>query len=479
MLDQPVSDIVTAVLLIASTAFFATMGIRVGSRDKGLDDYLVARNSFGAGTTTATLLASMFGAWLLFSPAEAATWGGVVALFGYALGVALPRFSMIPLGSRMRRLMPYGRSLSEFVHARYGQALHVVVLIVMIAYLAVIIAAEASATVRVIGAVSTLPAWLPAGITLAATVLYTGIGGLRASIVTDRAQMFVIIPFLAVIAGLGLWIFADAWADPAMAQRISTTFSMESAKAWEFAGALSLAILFPGLLNQGNWQRVFAVESPTAMRKSMIWAGLIAPPVVFLMGAFGLLHQMLGLNQPSAAVFEVLKVAVPGWALIALAILAVALVLSTMDTALSAIASIAIVTIRAVRPDWSAARLVKISVIVMAVSAVIALVVAMQGWSVLYLFLTADLLCAAAAVPVFAGLFLERYGAKLALFSLAVGLASGFSFFPGPSLIGGSLFWAFAVAFSVPLALVPICLLPRAPRFDFLMLNTRVRPYTD
>ncbi len=479
MLDQPVSDIVTAVLLIAATAVFATLGIRVRSQAKGLDDYLVARNSFSANTGAATLLASTFGAWLLFSPAEAATWGGVVALFGYGLGVALPRFTMIPLGARMRKLMPNGRSLSEFVHARYGQTLHVAVLIVMIAYLAVIIAAEASATVRVIGAVSTLPAWLPAGITLAASVLYTGIGGLRASIVTDRAQMFVIMPFLAVIAVLGAWIFADTWSDPAMAQKISTAFSMGSVKAWEFAGALTLAILFPGLLNQGNWQRVFAVESATAMRKSMLRAGLIAPPVVFVMGAFGLLHQMLGLNAPSAAVFEVLKVAVPGWALIVLAILAVALVLSTMDTALNAIASLAIVTIRTVRPDWPATRLVKISVAVMSVSAIIALIVAMQGWSVLYLFLTADLLCAAAAVPVFAGLFLERYGAKLALFSLAAGLASGFALFPGPSLVGGSLFWAFAVAFSVPLALLPICFLPRAPRFDLLMLDARVRPYTD
>lgn len=490
-------DLVIAVLLVATTAAFALIGVRRSGGWHGLDDYLVARNAFDARTGAATLLATTFGAWLLFSPAEAATWGGGIALLGYGLGVAAPRVVMIPLGRRLRRAVPNGRTLPEFVRARYGPGLALAILVIMVGYLAVAIAAEATATARVIGAVSTLPAWLPAGITLAASVLYTGVGGLRASIVTDRAQMMVIVPFLVVMLAIGAWILWQAGAGEGAAAAHAVTVFPNSGRAWEFAAALFLAILFTGLLNQGNWQRVYAMESERAVARSLAWAAAIAAPVVILVGGFGLLHGMLGLDQPSAAVFAVVKTAVPAWALSAIAVLAVALVLSTMDTALNAVASLVVVALRTARPDWPAARLVRLSVAAMAAASVVALVVAMQGWSVLYLFLCADLLCAAAAVPVFAGLFLERYGSGLAMASLIVGLVAGIAVFPDPSFsgaclwdaavaalgmpgaaVGSSLWGAFALAAGLPAVLIPLSMLAET-RFDPSLLAARIRPYAD
>lgn len=473
-------DLVTATLLLAATAAFAVLGLRHRNAGQGLDDYLVARNTFSARTGAATLLASTFGAWLLFSPAEAATWGGGMALLGYALGVAAPRLVMIPLGTRMRRLVVHGRGLSEFVLVRYGSIMYVAVLIVMISYLAVAIAAEATATVRVIAAVSDLPAWLPASVTLAASVLYTGVGGLRASVVTDRAQMWVITPFLLIILAIGLWVLARSTGAQAVTARPWTAeLVLGSAGAWETGGALFLAILFTGILNQGNWQRVFALQGPRAVRQAMVAAALISAPVVLLMGGFGLLHQVMDLGQPSAAVFAVLTTVLPKWMLVMMAVLAVALVLSSMDTALNAVASLVVVALRTARPHWPAQRLVAGSVVAMVVAALFALYMAIQGYSVLYLFLAADLLCAAVAVPVFAGLFLDRYGARLAICSLIAGLVAGISLFPPPDLSTGSLFWSFATAFLVPLAMLPLCWLGSARRFDFDVLGTRIQPYND
>lgn len=489
-------DLVIILLLVGTTAAFAAIGMRRAGW-RGLDDYLVARNAFDARTGAATLLATVFGAWLLFSPAEAATWGGGIALLGYGLGVAAPRIAMIPLGRRLRREAPDGRTLPEFVRARYGPGLALAILAIMVGYLMVALAAEATATARVIGAVSDLPAWLPAGITLAASMLYTGVGGLRASVVTDRAQMMVIVPFLVVMLGLGTWILWRAGGGGDAAAGGTITLFPADGRAWEFAAALFLAILFTGMLNQGNWQRVYAMESERAMARSMAWSAVIAAPVVMLVGGFGLLHEMLGLDQPSAAVFAVAKTAVPAWALAAIAVLAVALVLSTMDTALNAVASLVVVALRTARPDWPAARLVRLSMAAMGVASVVALIVAVQGWSVLYLFLCADLLCAAAAVPVFAGLFVDRYGSGLALVSLVAGLAAGIAVFPDPAFsgaglwdalvtalgvpeaaVGSSLWGAFALAAGVPAALVPLSLLTET-RFDPGLLAARIRPYAD
>ena len=51
---------------------------------------VAARGTIGVPTTAATLVASGMGSWILFSPAEAATRGGLPSILGYALGAAAP-----------------------------------------------------------------------------------------------------------------------------------------------------------------------------------------------------------------------------------------------------------------------------------------------------------------------------------------------------------------------------------------------------
>jgi Na+/proline symporter len=358
---------------------------------------------------------------------------------------------------------------------RYGTPLYLVVLAVMIGYLAVILAAEATATAKLIGAVSDLPAWLPAGVTLLAALIYTGVGGLSASIVTDRQQMAIILPFVLALVGVGAYVALTA---PELKAAGTPILALDNARAWETAGALFLAILFTNVLNQGNWQRVFAVRDARAVRASMGWAALIAAPVVILVGAFGILHTAMGLDDPSAALIAVAETALPAWLMILMAVLGVALVLSSMDTALNALASLVVVAARTARPAWERRRLLRLGTAASAVAAAIALGVAIQGWSVLYLFLCADLLCAAMAVPVFAGLYLPSYGARLAGASFVAGLAAGLLVFPAPDMSGGSLLGAFALAAGVPLLMTPLCKLS-GTRFDAARLRHDVVAYGD
>ncbi len=471
------TDVVTAVLFLSSTGLFVLVGLRAAAGGRpGLDQYLTARNRFAAPTGVATLLASSFGAWLLFSPAEAATWGGTAAVLGYAVGVAAPRLAMIPLGQRLRRCMPHGCSPVDFVRIRYGAGLSLVVTAVMVLYLGVALAAEATATAKLIGAISDLPVWFAPAVSLLAVLLYTGVGGLGASIVTDRGQMFVIVPFLLLLAVAAIAALMGAAAPSAGAVDPLALMSLDG--SWETAGALVLAILFTGVLAQGNWQRVYAMRDERAVTRSLAWAALAAAPVILLVGSFGLVHDALGLETPSAAVFAVVDRMVPDWMLWLVAVLGVALVLSSMDTTVMALLSLCVVVGRQLRPDWSRRVLMRLALGVTSVIALAAFATAIQGWSVLYLFLLADLFCAAIAIPVFAGTYLTGYGPRLAGVSMSAGLAVGFWQFPGPSLNDGSLFWSFALAAGVPALLVPLCLLSRRP-FDFTRLSTDVQPYRD
>ena len=133
------------VALIACAGLFAAAGLGyVLWRGKGqtLEDYVTARGQFGTAVTTATLFASAMGSWILFGPPEAATWGGLPAIAGYALGSALPPLLYIPLGRRLRTLMPEGHALTEYVRHRYGRVMHVFTLGIMTFYLFTALAAQ-------------------------------------------------------------------------------------------------------------------------------------------------------------------------------------------------------------------------------------------------------------------------------------------------------------------------------------------------
>ena len=171
--------------------------------DDNLENYIVARNSQSTTATALTLLASSLGAWILFSPAQAATWGGLGAVIGYALGAVAPRLAMIPLGKRMRELMPQGHTLTEYVISRYGKPMYSLTLLIMMFYMFISLAAEITAIAKLVTLLAPIPLWVTAAIVLCATLLYTSYGGLRASIFTDKVQMLVIVPLLAILLVLG------------------------------------------------------------------------------------------------------------------------------------------------------------------------------------------------------------------------------------------------------------------------------------
>ena len=75
---------------------------------------------------------------------------------------------------------------------------------------------------------------------------------------------------------------------------------------------------------------------------------------------------------------------------------------------------------------------------------IIAFIVASKGFSILYLFLLADLFCCAAVLTVFYGFYNKHLTEKTAYLSIIVGLITGFLLFPSPdfskSLLVGIIF---------------------------------------
>ena len=111
ILNQSLS--ITLILLISIS--FILIGFFCSKKYRGLNNYLVANRSVGTFSLTCSFVASALGTWILFGPASAATWGGIGAVIGYALGTAFPMIFLIFLGKKIRTEFPKGSSLIEFM----------------------------------------------------------------------------------------------------------------------------------------------------------------------------------------------------------------------------------------------------------------------------------------------------------------------------------------------------------------------------
>ena len=104
---------------------------------------------------------------------------------------------------------------------------------------------------------------------------------------------------------------------------------------------------------------------------------------------------------------------------------------------------------------------------------IIAFLVASKGFSILYLFLLADLLCCAAVFPVFYGFYKRNLKERGLIISVIIGLLLGLLFFPSPNfsksiLVGkllpfdlfpqfvssSLLFWSFLLATVGPVIVI-------------------------
>ena len=482
---------VAIIIALVTAAAFGGIGVAYARRWRAsAEDFIVARRSAGAQVTTATLVASVIGAWVL---AEAGTWAGLAALIGYGIGQAAPLFAFVFLGPRMRRVMPDGHSLTEYVWHRYGPVMYALALAVIVFYMFVFLSAELTGIALAFNLLAGTPLVWTASIVGLLTVAYTAYGGIRASIFTDRIQFNLILPLLA-IGVIAVVVSLDGLGgalDP-VRETAPQLLSLTHGAGIEFGITLVIAILAANMFHQGFWQRVYTSKDDRALRKGFGIAGAVVIPTIIVAGLLGVAAAGRGVPAESAssALFWLVAETTPAWVAAAVLLLAVVLVMSSLDTLLNGIVSAVTSDLARFKPEIGGATLLKWSRGTTVALIIPAIVIASQGYSVLYLFLIADMVCSAVVFPVFWGLFSRRFSGGAALVSSAIGLVAGVLFFPTPEapyLTGwivdidwaGQLVasFAFALGASVVASLVITAVagsLGRPGLFDFARLREQV-----
>ena len=416
-------------IIIIISLVFVVFGVLYSKKYQGLDNYLVANRDVGVFSLTTSLVASALGAWILFGPASAATWGGIGAVIGYAIGTAFPLFILVFLGKKFRKLYPKGKTLIEVVRLRFGTKLFKLILFLTIFYMFIFLIAEVTAVSILVNYISGTTLWITALIVIVSSLTYTLYGGLRASIFTDNIQ-FIVISVLLLISFSYLVLFNSSEFNFEIIKKNKPALLSFDYLANFTAGlTFFIAVAATNLFHQGNWQRVYAAKNNNVLKKSLVISFLIIIPIVFFMGFSGLVAVSISSNVvPDLAFFSLLLKEQTLMLSVAVIVLAISLTISSIDTLINAISSLIIVDGKKVLNFK--VNYLKLSKYFIIILSLIAFFIASKGLSILYLFLLADLFCCSAVLTVFYSFYDKKIDEKNAYRSILIGLFFGLILFP-------------------------------------------------
>ncbi len=469
------STTTTLIITLAVGAFFIVLGHLNFKKISDNKSYIVGERNESIFSLTTSLSASALGAWILFGPASAATWGGIGAVIGYALGTAAPMLFLLNFAPKIRKEFPKGLSLTDFIKRRFGISILKIILILILFYLTIFLIAEVTAIAFLINLISKTPLWISAGLTLIICLLYILRGGFKLSIITDKYQFIIILLIILFSIYLIIGNLEISSLD-LIKQNSPNLLSKNYIPNYTAGLTFFIAVAATNLFHQGNWQRVFAAKNNLILKKSLIYSSIISFLIILWMGYTGLISYSIDTKiVPDLAFFNLIFLNKSFLVIVSVLILALALTLSTIDTLINAISSLIIIEGKEINKFFSGREIKDKTNKFILLLSIVVFIFASKGYSILYLFLFADLLCCAAVVTIFYGFFKKKINIKLSLISITLGLVAGLLFFPNqdfqssllvgnilsvenfsPIILSNLLFVSFFVALTVPLITITV-----------------------
>ena len=427
-----ISQASSLTLVIIISAIFAIVGLYQSKKFQGINNYITANRNIGSFSLTTSIIASALGAWILFGPVAAATWGGIGAVIGYALGTAFPMIFLIYLGKKIRTDFPKGSSLVEYMRKKFGKSLFKLILLMTIFYMFIFLCAEVTAIAVLINYLSGTELWITALIVLISTLTYTLYGGLRVSIFTDNIQMIVIGILLFVLISIIILSSGNNFSFEYIESKNPQLLSSSYIPSYTAGLTFFIAVAATNLFHQGNWQRVYAAKNYKTLKLSLIISFFVIIPIVCLMGFIGMVSFSSDPSiRPDLGFFTLLLKDQTEFLSLMIIVLGVSLTISTVDTLVNAISSLFVIDGKATFNLNKKTNYLKISKYFIILLSTIAFGIASKGFDILYLFLLADLFCCAFVITIFYS-FYYKINEQTAYIAIIIGLVAGFLMFPFP-----------------------------------------------
>ena len=362
---------------------------------------------------------------------------GLPGIFWFTAPNIVCFFVFAPIAIRLRRLMPMGYTLPQFIHERFegNKPIHLLFLAGFFLTMVAALVANAYAGGILLNQVSGVDVQTAIVSMFVIALAYSLISGLKASVFTDVIQMALVLGLAFIIVP---WCLSEVEGFKTVSrglvgiEGIHGNF-MDPRIAWIMGVPMTIALITGPVADQMFFQRAMAVKFKDIV-KTFVYGGLIfglVPICLSLLGFIGVELANEGrivVDNPEMIGPIVIGALLPKSALYAFVFMAFAGLCSTLDSAFCGISSLGGVDIyqRYFRPNAKDKRLLRASRFFMIGSAFAGLGIALLEPSMLWTFMITGSITAALFFPIAFALFwkkVTRQGVFWAvLLSLLIGI---------------------------------------------------------
>jgi Na+/proline symporter len=383
-------------------------------------DFIISNRRIGLGFGVGAVVSVWTWAMaVMMSSAMTFQWG-LSGLFWFVIPNGFAVMAVIPLAKVLRKRMPAGYTISQFVHTRFERSriASSVVTVTMLFGIVLEILINLKGTAVVMSTVFPIDWRVATIMTVVVVLTYSYFGGLWTSVMTGTLNTwmitvvaaFVVVSVFTVIPGGATAVFdAVKSADP------SKLVVTNADAAGGFGITLAFGLLASTIGDQTFWQKVWAIR-PSQVGRTFLWAGALFYPIPICLGMLGLVGLAynltpadLGGDIVAVGPYIVSHIGLPFALVIAYVLLILTACYSTIDGASSALSSIVAVDIvKRYAPKTSEQWLFYITKLSMLIGGSIAAAIVLSGADFTTLVLTTYALKTSILMPIILAILWPR-----------------------------------------------------------------------
>ena len=435
--------VVYGAIMIGLTAWVG----RGHKRDKA--EFLLASRSIGVLPGAMSIAASWIWAPALFIASQMAYERGIAGLFWFTFPNVMSLVLFAPLALKIRRSLPHGYTLPQFMSIKHGRGVHVLYLIQFFGLQICSFAVQILAGSVLIQAITGLSFYVVALILVVTALTYSVMGGIRASVTTDFLQMSLILSISAVTVP---WVLLKAGGLSAVAAGLGGHMGdipnlFDPWVAYSFGIPVTIGLLSGPIGDQMHWQRAYALRSDRAVIKTFLLGGLlfvIVPLTLSLLGFVAADSRVSGdWAISSSQMIGPITVSnlLPGFMMVIFSAMLLSGLCSTLDSILCAASSLASVDLvgssrKENLSDKHDLGQVIIARVSMFITAGIGLGIAcIPGLQIVHLFLFYGTWRASTMIPTILSLYWEKLNSKAVFAAILASLIFGAPVYAAGSLL--------------------------------------------
>jgi Na+/proline symporter len=408
-------------LMVCTCAVFLVVAFMVKANlVRNTHDFIISNRRIGLGFGVGAVVSVWTWAMaVMMSSAMTFQWG-LSGLFWFVIPNGFAVMAVIPLAKVLRKRMPAGYTISQFVHTRFEQSriASSVVTMTMLFGIVLEILINLKGTSVVMSTVFPIDWRVATLMTVVVVLTYSYFGGLWTSVMTGTLNTwmitvvaaFVVVSVFTIIPG-----GATAVYDTVKAADPSKLVVTNTDAAAGFGITLAFGLLASTIGDQTFWQKVWAIR-PSQVGRTFLWAGALFYPIPICLGMLGLVGLAYGLTPAdiggdivAIGPYIVSHIGLPFALVLAYVLLILTACYSTIDGASSALSSIvAVDLVKRYAPRTSERWLFYITKLSMLIGGSIAAAIVLSGADFTTLVLTTYALKTSILMPIILAILWPR-----------------------------------------------------------------------